>query len=194
MAFAPDCIRNAAVTLTSVTNGHREMSPYSFDQTPYDFMGGMWQATIDLTHLDGRESAEAWAWLLSLQGPVGSFELPALDYDGPFGAITADPVVALSAPVRGQSLTVTLAAGNFLVAGDQVTIDGHLHSVTGAAAKVGSDQVLTLWPRLRADVAPGVVVHALAPYGTWALADQKNTYARSQSRERSQTLAISEAL
>jgi hypothetical protein len=55
-------------------------------------------------------------------------------------------------------------------------------------------QSLTVWPRLRADIADGAAIEALAPYATWALADPNNAYKRRTDGARSQTLKLMEVL
>ncbi|TDX19817.1 hypothetical protein [Rhodovulum visakhapatnamense] len=198
MAFPPEAVRIAGFTLRQVTSSIRTQSPYSFAQTAYDFMGGTWAADLTLAAVDARESAAISAWLASLNGPAGRFELDmeAMDYDGPQGTITADPVVTVAAQARAQTLVLQLAAaGDTISVGDYLTLDGHLHIVTGAEAPTAAfRQTLTLWPRLRAPVAPGDPVALRAPYGSWALAGSETALAVSQARVRTRTVQLVEAL
>ncbi|RAP39411.1 hypothetical protein BYZ73_20705 [Rhodovulum viride] len=198
MAFPPEAVRIAGFTLRQISSAIRTQSPYSFAQTAYDFMGGTWAAELTLAAFDARESAAISAWLASLNGPAGRFELDmeAMDYDGPQGAITADPVVAVAASARAKTLVLQLAAATDTISvGDYLTLDGHLHIVTGAEAPTAAfRQTLTLWPRLRAPVAPGDPVAMRAPYGSWALAGPETALAVSQARLRTRTLQLVEAL
>lgn len=194
MAFPPACIANASFTLSAVTTGHREVSPYSFKQTAYDFGGGMWRATLDLYSMRARDRATFLRWLVSLEGQIGTFELMALDYDGPFGTITVNPTVSEVASARAKTIVVELASGDALVADDQITIAGHLHVVTTAATKVGDTQSITIWPPLRADVAVDDDVEALAPYGTWSLASPENSFSVSRRLNMTTTLELIEAI
>ncbi|NDK37158.1 hypothetical protein, partial [Rhodovulum sulfidophilum] len=157
MAFPPDAVRVASLTLKQITSSLRVQSPYSFAQTAYDFMGGMWAAELVLAAFDARESAAISGWIASLNGPAGSFELDmaAMEYDGPHGAISADPVVAVAANARAQALVLQLArAGDRVLPGDYLTLGRHLHIVTAAEAPTPAfRQSVTLWPRLRRPVA-----------------------------------------
>lgn len=194
MAFPPVCVTPAQFRLTAVSNAHREMSPYSFKQTPYDFMGGMWKASLDLYSMKARDRATFLRWLVSLEGTLKHFELLALDYDGPFGTLTVNPTIAVAADVRARTVTVTLSPGETMTADDQITIDGHLHIVTSAAAKVGDTQAITIWPRLRSAVTVGQAVEALAPFGTWVLADPENGFSLSRRFLMTTTLELIEKI
>lgn len=195
MIQPPPALRVARFQLTIITNAHVEISPYSFSQTGYDFMGDMWGASVDLTHLDRRESAQIMRWVASLRGPIGIFELPAFDYDGPFGVMTGNPTIAQAADARAKTITLAHVAGSGLVQDDQITIGGHLHIVITAGAVDGADQqVIEIWPRLRASVAIGQAVNATSPTGRWRLARPENGFDRAQNFARSQSLALIEAL
>lgn len=194
MAFPPVCLAHATFTLTAVTTGHREVSPYTFKQTAYDFGGGMWRASLDLFSMRARDRATFLRWLVSLRGQIGTFEMKVLDYDGPFGTMSANPTIATAANARASTITVTLASGSAVSTDDQITIDGHLHVVTNAAPKSGDTQVLTIWPSLRAPVAVDDVVEALDPYCTWALASPENGFSLSRRLNMNTTLDLIEAI
>lgn len=194
MAFPPICLARQSFTLKAVTNSHREVSPYSFKQTPYDFMGGMWTASLDLRSMSTRDRATFLRWLVSLEGAKGTFELLALDYSGPFGTLLTNPTIASTAVARAKTITMTMASGDAFVADDQITIGGHLHIVTSAAQKVGAVQSVTIWPRLRSDAMASDPVEALAPYGTWALASSENGYGVANKLTLSAQLELIEAI
>ena len=191
----PDSVRLASWRFTLKTNSHRAASPYSFVQTPYDFMGGMWTATLDMTHMISSDASAVLAWVAGLDGVMETFTLPAVDYAGPFGLVTANPTFADAALVRGKTIVLQLAAGDSAAVGDYVTIGGHLHIITTAEAPDVSDQQsVGISPRLRADVAAGAAVEMLAPYGTWALAKGDEGASLSQTGVRSRSLSLNEAL
>ncbi|MCE8470445.1 hypothetical protein LZ189_15605 [Rhodovulum sulfidophilum] len=198
MAFPPDAVRVASLTLKQITSSIRVQSPYSFAQTAYDFMGGMWAAELVLAAFDARESAAISGWIASLNGPAGTFELDmaAMEYDGPHGKITADPVVAVAATARAQALVLQLArAGDRALPGDYLTLGRHLHIVTAAEDPTAAfRQSVTLWPRLRRPVVPGDPVAMRAPFGSWALAGPETVLCVSQARVRTRALQIREAL
>jgi hypothetical protein len=193
MAFPPPEVRVSDFTFGPNTTSHRSRSPYNLATASYDFMGDAWEASITLTQSSGVASNVVLAWLASLKGPAGSFELKAFDYTGP-SAITVNPTVDSTALARAEVLEVALASGEAFTLGEYLTIAGRLYLVTAAAAAIGDVQSLTVWPRLRSDIAGGAVIEALEPYATWALADPSNTYKRRSDGARSQALKLMEAL
>ncbi|MBL3570657.1 hypothetical protein BV509_02415 [Rhodovulum sulfidophilum] len=195
MAHPPDPVLIAAFTLRQKTSGALVQSPYSLAQTAYDFMGEMWAADLTLTHVDMRGNARIEAWLASLRGTLGTFEMAPPDYEGPYGVMSANPTVAATADARARTLTITVPPGSAAGPGDYLTIAGHLHLVIEAAAPdLARAQTLSLWPRLRAPVAPGAAVEMLKPYGTWRRASAEVSFDCSQDRIRSRTLSLIEAL
>jgi hypothetical protein len=193
MAFPPAAVRVADFTFGPKTNAHRSRSPYSFVTTSYDFMGDAWEAEISLTHTSGAASNQVLAWLAGLKGPSGTFELKVFDYTGP-ASIATNPTANAAASARAQVLTVAMDSGESFAVGEYLTISHRLYIVTAAPAAVANVQSLTLWPRLRADVASGAAIEALEPYARWALANSKNTYTRNTSGARAQRLVLMEAL
>lgn len=194
MAFAPNCVRPEVFRLTAVTNVLRTASPYSFKQTAYDFMGGMWRASLDLYAMKQADRATFLAWLVSLDGPMTPFEMRALDYAGPSGTVSSDTTVHLSAPVRAKSLSMNVPLGTSLAVGDRITIDGHLHVITDAPTSISGVQTVSIWPRLRSNSAPGSIVQVSDPFGTWVLANSENTISLANGLSQAVTLDLMEAL
>lgn len=193
MAFPPAQVRVAGFTFGPETVAARSVNPYNKKSVAYDFGGDAWQGEITLTQSSGAASGVVLAWLASLKGPAGSFELPVFDYKGP-ALITANPTAAAPASARAEILQAAMAAGEAFGVGEFLTIGHHLHIVTAAPAPVAGVQTLTIWPRLRANVAAGAALEALAPYARWALADPANTYSRTSTGARSQRLKLVEVL
>ena len=195
MNFPPFTLPKKALSVSVVTNGHREVSPYSFNQTAYNFLGGHWQATLDLNDARYQDRANILAWLTTLEGPTVVFHLLAMDYRGPHGVLTQNPTFAAAASQRGKTLVVQHAPGEAFVVTDQITINGHLHMINSVQAPdVSNQQEITIWPRLREDVAPGGAIEALAPYGSWALAKPSNGHSTNFKLGRSMKLDLIEAL
>lgn len=194
MANPPSALRFSSYTFGVKTTSHREKSPYSMKTTAYDFMGDAWVANVSVSHVGRQASNVIMAWLASLKGPAGSFQLPVFDYGGP-ASIGSNPTVAASALAISEVIALQMAPGEAFEVGEYFTIADHLHMVTAAPLPLANDvQTLTIWPRLRANVSPGQAVEALAPYVVWALADQENTYSRQSTRARSQTLNLIEVI
>ena len=180
--------------LEMVTNATVTQSPYSFDQTSYNFMGGMWRATLELYGSEAAHREAFLGWLAGLEGPAQTFQLPAFHYEGPFGTLTQNPVIATAAKVRAKSIVVTRPAAQELAVGDLITIGTHLHRVTKDKGNVGVDQGIEIWPRLRADVAAGDAIEALAPTGSWRLAGNVAGYKIANKIQFSMSLKLVEAL
>ncbi|MEQ3630819.1 MAG: hypothetical protein ABNG97_05900 [Sulfitobacter sp.] len=193
MAFPPPEVRVADFTFGPNTASHRSRSPYNFATAAYDFMGDAWEAEITLAQSSGVASNRVLAWLASLKGPAGSFELKVFDYTGPSG-ITQNPTVSGAVSARAEALSVAMAPGEAFEVGEYLTIGARLHMVTAASAPVGDVQALTVWPRMRANVADGAAIEALAPYARWALANPSNTFTRRSNGARSQRLKLMEVL
>lgn len=191
MAYPPAQVRVADFTFGPHTVAHRALNPYNRRTTAYDFGGDAWQAEITLTQSSGAASGVVLAWLASLKGPAGKFELPVFDYKGP-AQITQNPTAAAAASARAEILVVQMAAGEAFAVGEFLTIANRLYIVTQAPAVPGGAQELTIWPRLRANVASGAAIEALAPYARWALADPANPYSRTRTGARSQRLKLIE--
>lgn len=215
MAFAPASLRIREFELVMVQAARLETSPYSRAQVAYDFQGGGWEAKLSLAHLSAAQAAEVEAWLASLKGPMVPFEAYLFRKAGPFGTTVVDAEVAVAALARAETLQVQQfhAAGgpsmvlNFkgngalgftygaLAVGDRITLGGHLHVVTMAGNSIaGGLQTITVWPRLRADLAPGDSVGIVAPYGKWRLASGRSSWTRAISGERTQTIDLIEAI
>lgn len=194
MPFAPDALKLASLRITARTNAHRERSPYSFTQTSYNFMGGMWAAELDLAHLAEEDHRTAWAWVLGLEGQAGSFQMYALDYTGAQRPFAANPTLAAETLQRGNIVSLTVGNGEALSVGDHITLGQNLHAVASVDPVAGTTQRVTVWPRLRAAHAIGASVEVLQPWGSWALARPDQTYQRQLSGQRSQRLSLIEAL
>lgn len=194
MAYPPASLKFSSYTFGVKTTSYREASPYSLKTTSYDFMGDAWVADVSVSHVGRQASNVILAWLASLKGPAGSFRLPVFDYSGPAG-VSSNPEVAATALARSGVISLQMVGADAFEVGEYFTLDGHLHVVTAAPAPlIGGVQSLTVWPRLRADVALGDPVEALAPYAVWALADQENAFSRQSSRARSQRLKLVEVI
>jgi hypothetical protein len=194
MAFTPDALKAASLTIEAITNAAREASPYSFAQTVYNFQGGMWSAELDLAHLSEDDHRAAWGWLVGLEGPATTFQMYAPDYTGSAIPFAANPTLSAEALVRSNALVATVGPGEAFTVGDYLTLGQNLHMVTLAAAPGSGVQAFEVWPRMRADHAVGAAVIADQPFGNWAISGNKNAYARQLSGERNQRIKLVEAL
>lgn len=170
MAFAPAALKVREFTPTFRSNARREESPYSFQQQTYDFMGEAWAIEVQCAPLQGADLVAVRGWLAGLGGARDAFQLRWPGYAGPSAGLVENPTAAQAATVRARTISVALPAAGQLAVGDLMTIGQSLHIVTAAETPAAGVQGVTLWPRLRANLAQGGVLNVLDPYGTFALA------------------------
>lgn len=142
----------ANITLRAVNQTAISSSPFTYQQQVFNHQGKRWEAEIQLPAMK-REDAEQWlAWLLSLKGQVGTFELGDPNGATPRGAIGGSPVVAGSAQTGG-SLDIdgcTTSVTGWLKAGDYVQVGTQLYKVLQDVNTDSSGAAtLELWPNIR---------------------------------------------
>lgn len=164
-----------SLTLRRRVAAASSQSPFTFSRQTYQWPGDRWEAEVSLVPLR-RARFGAWnAFLLSLDGPVGTFLMGDPQAPTPMGSAASNPGTPLvnGGSQVGEDLYVDglppFAAG-YLRAGDKVQINGRLHMITTDVSANGSGMaVLNLRPRIRnppPDNAPIVVAN---PVGVWSL-------------------------
>lgn len=152
-------------------------SPHSFSQEIYEHQGKRWGIEVQLVPM-ARADAEAWiAFLLSLRGRYGTFELGDPVGQTPRGAATGSPLVKGAGQTGGTLSTDGWTAGvtGIVKAGDWIELGStrRLHKVLQDANSDGStNATLELWPGPRVGQAPGDndVITVSGTKGTWRLA------------------------
>lgn len=149
-----------------------------------------WEADIDVPVLE-RADADAWiAWLLSLDGPVGSFLMGDPAYTTPRGAATGTPQVD-GAGQAGKELVVKTGLGttaNWLRAGDWLQLG------SGSSARLyrtlqdvslASDgrATLDIRPKLRRATVDSETITLTAAKGLWRLDGNTVDYAIDAARK-----------
>lgn len=155
-------------------------SPFSYSQQVQRHTGERWEADVQLPPMR-QAVAETWvAWLLSLGGRYGTFNMgdPAhLTYRGAGGGT---PLVN-GASQTGGTLAVdgcpTTTTG-WLLPGDVIQLGSgstaRLHKVLTRADTNGSGEVtLDIWPRLRSSPANNAAVTITGCLGLWRLASNE---------------------
>lgn len=148
----PDVKSPVRVTLSLVTNVAICRSVYTFAQHKQVHAGKSWAAEITLPPME-REDAEAWqSFLLSLDGPTGTFLLGDPLGKTPQGIATGTPLVNGSSQ-SGSTLSTrgwTASTIGILKAGDYIQVNQRLYKLK---ADVDSDSsgiaVLDIWPDIR---------------------------------------------
>jgi hypothetical protein len=172
----PTSIGIAQIELSAENAVAVSSSPFTYRQQVVQHPGQRWRARVSIPPVR-REYAEPWvAFLLALNGPVGTFLL-----GDPAG--TAPRGTASSATVTGTngsgSLNVTMTGT--LLAGDYIQLG------TGASAtlhKVVKDQngngTLEVWPSMRRDVTAEAVTLSGA-VGRFRLATNMQNWSINES-------------
>jgi len=160
-------------------------SPFTLRQQVVKHFGQRWEAEISLPPMS-RTDAEQWvAWLMSLGGIYGTFNMPIYPYT-PRGSASTAPGTPLvnGASQIGQTLLIDgapnsavgyLKAGDFIQrgAGASATLHKVLTDVTSSA---GGACTLELWPEMRTAVADNAAIVVSTPQGLFRLASNETNY------------------
>jgi len=160
-------------------------SPFTFRQQIVKHFGQRWEVEISLPPMK-RTNAEKWvAWLISLGGIYGTFNMPLFPYTAGGSASTAagTPLVNGAGQI-GQTLLIDgapasavgyLKAGDFIQrgAGASATLHKVLTDVTSSA---GGACTLELWPEMRTAVADNAAIVVSTPQGLFRLASNETNY------------------
>lgn len=150
----PTSIGIANITLSANNAVATSQSPFTFRQQIIQHPGQRWSASVTIPPVR-RDLAEPWnAFLLALNGPVGTFLLGDPNAKSPRGTATSATITGSSA---SSSPTITMTGT--LLAGDYIQIG------TGAGAnlhKVLLDRngsgVIEIWPALRSTASDATVI------------------------------------
>ena len=150
-----------------------EVSPFSYGQHTYDFMGRAWQLVATLPPMSNELGRKWQATLLLLNGPAGAF------YWGPSKADTNQFGIAKGFPrVNGADQTGASVVTDgwrantigILLAGDYIEIEGILMQVT---ADVDTDSsggaTVPVWPYLRVSPTDDAEIVLDKPKGKFRL-------------------------
>jgi hypothetical protein len=173
-------IRSIRITARSVVAV--SSSPFTLSQQTQVHPGQIWQAEIGLPPMR-RAIAEQWiSFLLSLNGPEGTFLMGDPDAKTPRGTIAGTILVNGIHSARSATLAIKGAtAGTTLLRGDYVQVgtgsSAHLHKVLQDATANGAGQMtLDIWPKLRADLANNAAVAVSDTVGLFRLASNEMTW------------------
>jgi hypothetical protein len=162
----------ASITLRAVNQTAIGSSPFTYEQQVFNHQGKRWEAEVQLPAMK-RDDAEQWvAWLLSLKGQYGTFELGDPNGGTPRGAVGGSPVVAGSLQTGG-SLDIdgcTADVTGWLKAGDYVQVGTQLYKVLqDVDTNSSGEATLELWPNIRTAPADNATVITTNPVGRFRL-------------------------
>lgn len=160
-----------------------EMSPFTFVGQAQASSGQMWQADVSLPPMK-RADAEQWiAWLVSLRGQYGTFNMGDPIGCASRGAGGGTPRVN-GASQTGEELIIDGCTANvtgWLKAGDYVQLGAAgtatLHKVLADVDTNASGQTtLSLWPHIRSAPADNATVVISNTVGRWRLSTNETAW------------------
>lgn len=149
----PTSIGIAQITLTANNAVAISQSPFTFQQQIVKHPGQRWTASVSIPPVR-RETAEPWvAFLLALNGPVGTFLLGDPNAKAPRGTATSATITGTAGSASPTiTMTGTLLAGDYIQIGTGATAT--LHKVLQDRSGTGT---LEVWPALRSTVTSATV-------------------------------------
>lgn len=197
----PDYNKISRVGFRSVNAVAVSRSPFTFSRQVIVHPGQKWEAEITLRPMR-RTEAEVWlAWLVSLNGPVGTFLLGDPRACNPLGTAGGTPVVN-GGGQTGAELILDGAASSqaeWLKAGDYIQLGSSstatLHKVLADAASDGSgNATLDIWPKLRSSPADNETIIVTNAVGLFSLASNLVGWTADELSAYGITFAAIEAL
>jgi hypothetical protein len=167
----PTSIGIAEITLTASNAVAISQSPFTFQQQIVQHPGQRWTASVTIPPVR-RDLAEPWvAFLLALNGPVGTFLLGDPNAKAPQGTATSATITGTagnSSPTI--TMTGTLLAGDYIQIGSGSTAT--LHKVLVNRSGTGT---LEVWPALRSTVT-GATVTLTNTVGRFRLSGNQQSF------------------
>lgn len=149
----PTSIGIAEITLSANNAVAISQSPFTFQQQIVRHAGQRWTASVSIPPVR-RDLAEPWnAFLLALNGPVGTFLLGDPNAKAPMGTATSATLTGTAGSSSPTiTMTGTLLAGDYIQLGSGATAT--LHKVLVDRSGSGTVEI---WPKLRSTVTGATV-------------------------------------
>ena len=167
----PTSIGIAEITLSADNAVAISQSPFTFQQQVIRHPGQRWSASVSIPPVR-RDLAEPWvAFLLALNGPVGTFLLGDPNAKAPRGSATSATITG-AAGAASPTITMigTLLAGDYIQVGTGVTAT--LHKVLQDRTGTGT---IEIWPALRSTVT-GATVTLTDTVGRFRLSGNQQSF------------------
>lgn len=144
-------IQPRGVTLRQHNVTGMNVSPGSLVPQVYKWPGERWELDLDFPPMYRAEAEELIAFVLSMEGPVGSFTMGDPSGQAPRGTA----VSGVTATGAARSSTITLAGSGTLLAGDWISFQSHrwLHKLKTSVTLSGGGVSCEIWPALRVSLS-----------------------------------------
>lgn len=172
----PASLRPSEMTWGIVNNSRAFTSTLSNAQQIVGYPGAYWQCTLTFGLLTRAEERQLSAFLGSLDGMFGTFNLPAFTRTRKT-SIGALSVVTGSTQSRSMEIGGAPASTTVFSVGDYITISGEMFEVTDQVSSNAQGRAtVPLNKRIRKTLVPGTAVEYLNPYSemrmtsdTWSM-------------------------
>jgi hypothetical protein len=167
----PTSIGIASITLSANNAVAISSSPFTFQQQIIRHAGQRWTASVSIPPVR-RDLAEPWnAFLLALNGPVGTFLLGDPNAKTPRGTATSATLTGTAGSSSPSiAMTGTLLAGDYIQLGSGATAT--LHKVLVNRSGNGT---IEIWPALRSTVT-GATVTLTNTVGRFRLSSNQQSF------------------
>ena len=172
----PTSIGIAQITLNANNAVSISQSPFTFQQQIFQHPGQRWTASVSIPAIQ-RDLADPWvAFLLALNGPVGTFLLGDPNAKAPRGTATSATITGTAGSASPTiTMTGTLLAGDYIQIGSGATAT--LHKVLVDRSGTGT---IEIWPALRSAVT-GATVTLTNTVGRFRLTGNQQTFSIDDS-------------
>jgi hypothetical protein len=172
----PTSVGIGNITLSANNAVAISQSPFTFQQQIVQHAGQRWTASVSIPPVR-RDLAEPWnAFLLALNGPVGTFLLGDPNAKEPRGTATSATITG-----TGGSSSPTITMTGTLLAGDYIQIGS---GTTATLYKVLRDRsgtgVIEIWPALRSSVTDATVT-LTNTVGRFRLSNNQQSFSISET-------------
>ncbi len=200
----PAALKMATITVRQVAATAIHTSPDTFSMQIQERIGQRWEFDVDLPPMKRATAAEVIGFLLSLNGPVGTFYLGDHSCRAPRGTATpgsGGPRTSGVQDARSYSMATTgwavsqaaaLRAGDWLQVGTGSSV--RLHMVTEDCASDSSgNATVKIWPRTRTAYPANTTLVTASPVGLFRLTEPV-TWTVEQARMYGMRFSVMEAL
>jgi len=159
-----------------------QSSPFSFEQTIYDWGGDRLEADVELPPMKRADAEEFVAFLWALRGPLGTFLMGDPVGASPRGTWAGSPLLVGAHAAGARTLSVDgFTGGATGKAGDWIQFGSgsstRLHKVLqDFTADGGGAATIEIAPRLRAALADNEPLVSSSCKGRWRLASNVREY------------------
>jgi len=176
MSAFPASVSPSSVEWSLVSNTQSFKSPLNGSVQTLENVGARWQAVLKFRNLSDADGRILMAFLVSLGGEAGRFDLYDHSHPNPAGVATGAPLVNGASQTGGTLITDgwTPSQTGILKAGDYIGVNGELKMMAADAdSDAGGNATLTFGPLLRSSPSDNAVITTVQPTASFRLENDK---------------------